>query len=476
VDEARPAEAQVRSVAPPRLCPAIAANVPTSPDFGDVRALVEDTLRWDGTPSLALAVSHRGTIVWEEGFGFADKARRVRATQDTMYSLASISKPFTATAVMLLAQEGKLDLSAPINTYLGETGVRAGVGDAAAATVERVASHTAGLPLHYRFFYGEAPPSYAETRARHAVLVTEPGERYRYSNLGFGLLEQVVAEVSGESYAQYMHAAVFKPLGLEHTEVGIPKRSRTRSVAVRYDGRGVPIADYGFDHDGASAIYSSAHDLVRFGLAQLGGGPQPLLDDTARKRMWTVVAPAPTYALGWSVRRADGSVRISHNGGMPGVRTTLILLPEHEIVVAVLINSSAGQHKNVAAAVLRAMGVPARADVICGLPEDDPWLGQYVGTLQSETGPQAFSLSILGDGRVQAQLGNTTLPLSGVTLGKDGLRGSAFGNVGASAAGSQDTELRFDLQLRGDRLTGAVSTLVRHTAATTMFVDLARAE
>src|SRR5712692_1718146 len=120
--------------------------------FDDIRGLIRKELAKSHMPSIAVAVAHDGKIIWEEGFGWADREKRIQATEHTMYPLASISKPITATGLMVLVQAGKIDLDRPINDYLGSAKVRARVGDAAQATVRRVANHTSGLPLHYQFF------------------------------------------------------------------------------------------------------------------------------------------------------------------------------------------------------------------------------------------------------------------------------------------------------------------------------------
>src|SRR5437879_2338151 len=125
----------------------------TDVDFGAIRELIRTRLVEQTVPSLAVAVARNGTILWEEGFGWADRENRAPATGHTMYSLASISKPITATGLMVLKEQGKLDLDRPINDYLGEAKLKARIGDASEATVRRVANHTSGLPLHWHFFY-----------------------------------------------------------------------------------------------------------------------------------------------------------------------------------------------------------------------------------------------------------------------------------------------------------------------------------
>ena len=172
-------------------------------------------------PSVAVGVATGGEIAWQEGFGWADRERRASATSNTIYSLASVTKPLTATGIMVLAQRGLVDLDRPINDYLGEAKVKAWVGSDRQATVRRVANHSSGLPVHYHIFYGQSPPPMEETIRRYGNLVAAPGERYQYSNLGYGLLGHVISRVSGRDYADFMNAEVFRPLGMSRTSVGI---------------------------------------------------------------------------------------------------------------------------------------------------------------------------------------------------------------------------------------------------------------
>src|SRR5436190_4919685 len=206
------------------LCLLLPPFALTADQFDSVRALIRRQLVETSTPSVAVAVARDGRILWEEGFGWADREKRIVANEHTLYSLASISKPITATALMTLVQAGKIDLDRPVNEYLGDAKLRARVGDAAQATVRRVANHTSGLPLHYQFFYADEPyrpPSMDETILRYGNLVTMPGERYEYSNLRFGILDYVIARAAGMSYEDYMRKEVFVKLGLTHTSVGI---------------------------------------------------------------------------------------------------------------------------------------------------------------------------------------------------------------------------------------------------------------
>ena len=239
--------------------------------FDAARALIRQSVHEQGFPSIAVAVAKDGRIVWEEGFGWADLEKKITATPDTLYSLASITKPFTATGLMRLVEQGKVELDKPANDYLGVSKNQDFVGDPSEATLLRILSHTSGLPFHYQFFYDNEPyrpPSMDETIARYGILIGLPDGTSQYSNLGYGILDYIISCVTNRSYADYMRTDVFLPLGLLHTSVGIAPGLEPY-VAQRYDAQQRPIPFYTFDHVGASAIYSSAHDLVRFGMFHL---------------------------------------------------------------------------------------------------------------------------------------------------------------------------------------------------------------
>jgi CubicO group peptidase (beta-lactamase class C family) len=248
---------------------ASAARAGTEEDrFEPVRQRIAKALVDHNIPSFAVAVAHEGKIVWEQGFGWADRENRVPADEHTMYSIASVSKPITATGLMVLVGRKRIELDKPINDYLGEAKLRARLGDAAGATVRRVANHTSGLPLHYQFFYADEahrPPTRDETIRRFGNLVTEPGEHYQYSNLGYGVLDYIVERASGKRFADFMREEVFLPLGMTHTSIDVgPGLEPHQAIRYTNDGRRIPL--YEFDHHGASAVYASAHYLARFAM------------------------------------------------------------------------------------------------------------------------------------------------------------------------------------------------------------------
>ena len=317
--------------------------------FDAVKASIPRRLIEANVPSVAVAVARNGKIVWEAGYGLADREKKTPATAHTMYSLASISKPITATGLMVLVERGKVNLDRPINEYLGAAKLNGHAFDASGATVRLVAGHRAGLPLHYQFFYADEPyqrPPMDETIRRYGNLVTAPNERYQYSNLGYGILDYVIERAGGVKYKEFMRREVFAPLGLTHTSVDIAP-GLEKFAATRYAPDGSPIPFYDFDHPGASAVFSSAHDLVRFGMFHLKNTlPEQKailsaasIDAMQEPRNQT--GPGGGYGIGWShATNNKGLVRLSHTGGMGGVSTTLTLLPQLDAVVVVLSNAS----------------------------------------------------------------------------------------------------------------------------------------
>jgi CubicO group peptidase (beta-lactamase class C family) len=306
--------------------------------FEPVVRAIEALIESEQLPSVAVAVVRNGEIVWDGAWGWADRERRVRATPDTPYSLASISKPVTATAVMQLVEAGHVALNREANAYLGPVPIRGP--HASRATVRRILSHTAGLPMYFRpFFPGPSPPM-EELIARDAVLIRRPG-RYIYSNLGYGILEHIIARVSGMSYDEYLRRRIFEPLRLESASVPL---STPDGAAVRYDNRNRPLPFYDLGHRGASSVFASARDLARFGTVHLKERLQEEPEILTRRsidEMQRVQTGSSTdrYGLGWRIIDEQTHYRrIEHTGGMPGVTTVLSLFPAQRVVIVVLAN------------------------------------------------------------------------------------------------------------------------------------------
>jgi CubicO group peptidase (beta-lactamase class C family) len=466
--------------------PARAQTAPRSPpaaardQFDSVRVMIRRAID-GGLPSLAVAVAKDGRVIWEEGFGVADRERNIAAGPHTMYSLASISKPFTATAVMKLVEEGKIQLDRPANAYLRGARLTGLAGDASRVTVRQVMSHTAGLPLHWQFFYANADyrrPEMDTTISRYGIVVYPPGTVYQYSNLGYGILDYIVSRVSGRSYADYMRDEIFMPLGLTHTSVDIAP-GLEQHVAQRYDATLRPIPFYTFDHPGGSAVYSSAHDLVRFGMFHLKNrlpGQQRILADSTIDAMQQIQTPDTTngYALGWGVARDDNGYRkVAHSGGMPGVNTVLNLYPSENLAIVVLANQSGATPflvaEEIAATLLpryaaeRATRRARQASAAIPTPPAFPpadLAGAWTGTLRTYAGSVPIALLFQPDGDVHVTVDNQLKTLlSGASYANGVLAGNFAGVVPTEDQRRHANAVRLDLRLRDGVLRGQASAI-----------------
>jgi CubicO group peptidase (beta-lactamase class C family) len=441
--------------------------------FDAVREVIRDQMAQNTVPSVALAVVQDGRIVWEEGFGWANLARKIPATAQTSYSLASISKPVTATALMILAERGEIDLDKPINDYLGGSKLVAQVGDVRDATVRRVASHTSGLPTYWQFYYedrGPARPAMADVIARHGRLLAAPGEAFVYSNLGYGVLEYAIEQRSGRSYSRFLREEIFEPLGMRHSAVN-REPDLGDQVALRYAADGTPIPFYDFDHRGASAVFASAHDLALFALAHLKT-PLPtqqriLRDDSidAMARPGEGVA-APYYGLGWQFRPRYGLRTFGHTGDMGGVATRLALFPEQRLGIVVLSNS-----ENKITRVIEQMIVNTLLPetIVASRREFKPeaaWVGRWQGSIVAEGIRTELRLDIEASGRVFAQVG--AAPRSEVLMVQvvDGQLqlDEVRGDLRAEQAARYPYRLSFSLKPRGEVMNGAATAVSRPLA------------
>ena len=397
----------------------MSAAVQAADRFESARGFIREQMLEGHVPSVAVALSHRGRIVWEEGFGWADRENRVPATEHTMYSLASISKPLTATALMTLVQAGKIDLDRPMNDYLGDAKLVARVGDASAATVRRVANDSSGMRLHYHLIFSDEAyrvPSMDETILRYGNLVTAPGEKFEYSNLGYGVLDHAISRASAKSYAAFMSEQVFVPLGLTRMSVGIGS-GLERYQAVRYSSDGSPLPFYDSDHAGASAIYGSAHDLLRFAMFHLKDRlpdqkrilPDTVLDEMQRRTF--LKEKGDGFGIGWEVvDRADGYRTVEHGGGMPGVGVVMLLIPSEDVAVVVLTNQREGRHRAIADKVLQMVLPKWRPkaktpwEPPSGFKTPPELQGKWAGSLHTYRSDTPLTLEFLPSGDVHAQL------------------------------------------------------------------------
>ena len=296
-------------------------------------------------PGLALAVCYRGKILKEQGYGLADVKNQVPVTPETVFELASITKQFTASAIMLLKQEGKVQLDESIHTYLP---------DAPEAwqdiTVRHLLTHTSGLPDMAHGFSGFDDPSFgpigidisaekAYRAARADTLTFTPGEKYTYSDVGYFLLGLIVQEASGMSYREFMQTRIFGPVGMSETyvldQVTIhPREARGYTIS---DGELVNIRRvWNYEVPSHYGVFSTVGDLARWDSVLY---TDQLLTPESKTQMWSPMIlnngrPYP-YGFGWKTWTV-GNRRIIDHTGITG--TEMIRLLDDRLTVIVLTN------------------------------------------------------------------------------------------------------------------------------------------
>jgi CubicO group peptidase (beta-lactamase class C family) len=450
--------------------------------FDDIRAEIQRRLVQQSIPSVAVAVARGEHILWQEGFGWADRENRRRATPHTPYTLGSVSKPITATALMVLVERKRLALDRPLNAYLGDAKVRARVGDASRATLRRVAQHTAGLPGYYETFYPDEParpPTPEVATLRYGYLVFPPGERFHYSSLGYLLLGEAVARASDKGYGDFLREEVFLSLGMNRSGVPLGRLRRHRAIRYGLDRQRLP--DYATPHAPASDVYASAHDLVRFGMFHLKvrlADQKRILPDKAIDSMQRSVVPMGDehYGIGWHIRKdAKGRRHVLHGGAGAGVDAQLTLVPEEKLCVAVLANVTRDWPGAVTEHVTNAI----LAKVLGGAPGDYPMArpkapagasglpgklrGKWTGSVHTHRRELAVTLWFKESGDVHAQLGDHLKTLvNDPRFGAGQFTGKMTGDVGTADANRRPYDLHWELTLREGRLNGVLNAVGRH--------------
>ena len=321
-------------------------------DFEPVRQRILEAVAQGRATGVAVAVAQGGRIIWEEGFGWANREAGLKATAHTPFSLASITKPFTTTTLMTLAAEGKLSLNDPANKYLQNSKITGPNGNPEQATLRRMGAHVGGLPSMFEhFFVGEAtqPPSPDMLLRDYGRLAYPPGSCYEYGNIGYSALGAVASNVTGLDFGPSMTLRVLQPLGLRDSFFGTD-RARLKTSAAGYDDSGNRIPYYTTSTPPSGALYASAHDLARFAMFNLkndlGSTHSRILDarwiDDLHQPVFTGPSGTAT-TFGWfSARAKSGLQTIFKSGGQPGVATILHMVPSENLAALVLTNRSDG--------------------------------------------------------------------------------------------------------------------------------------
>lgn len=303
---------------------------------------------------LSLALVDDGGFIWTQGFGYADKENGIPATPETIYRVASISKLFTSTGIMQLAEQGKIDIDESLTKYLPEFSIKSRFAGETKITPRNLMTHHSGLPANfYKGIFSKNPEPFTTLveKIKDEYLAYPPGSVYSYSNLGMTLLGSVIERVSGRRYASYMDEHILGPIGMNNSSFSLkPGMITAKGYKNGKTTNGFLVRDLP-----ASGLFSSAADLGRFIRMVLAGGtldghrvlkPETLAEMIRPQNVDVPLDMGIPVGLGWALdgmgnTKIKGAGPVIHHGGsLPSFNSQLLVIPEKKLGVVVLANSS----------------------------------------------------------------------------------------------------------------------------------------
>ena len=303
-------------------------------------------------PGMSVAVLRGDSVILSRGYGFANVERRIRATDSTLFMVGSLTKPFTATAIVLLSQQGRLKLDEPIIKYLPEgRAVWSGV------TVRHLLTHTAGIPQDTLLDWSREYSESELVRSAAQPLEFKPGTLESYSSTGYALLGVIIHRVSGVPWGDFVREHIFHPLEMRTARIN----PDAESLPNRALGYGLVNDTLRQDQDPVSrSINSTADCCLSFSTRDLvqwarGLNHAKVLGEAGLKLSWTPVqlnnAGTYPYGLGWNLLEQRGYRRIGHSGAWRGSHATFQHYPDFDLTVIVLLNLGQANSEGIAVGI-----------------------------------------------------------------------------------------------------------------------------
>jgi CubicO group peptidase (beta-lactamase class C family) len=340
-----------------------------------LEAFFEREMKAQRMPAISVAVKH-GDFFWARGFGLADVDNNVPATEESSYRMGSVSKPFTAVAILKLADEGKLDLDAEVQTYVPYFPKKAHP-----ITIRQLLAHLGGIS-HYRDYNKEGrikePKSTREALAifQDFDLVAEPGTAYNYTSYGYNLLGAVIEGASGKPYGEYLAENVWKPLGMNATRMDDPRALIPHRVSGYVLEKGQLKRSEYVDISsrfGGGGTRSTVLDMIRF-MEGLSNGK--VLKPETREQAWSMAQTRERryigYGYGFGVFTRNGRYGVGHSGAQQETRTTMSYIPEGKLYIALASNFEDANLSRFEAQIIETfLGDPALPGMRASTLEDD---------------------------------------------------------------------------------------------------------
>ncbi len=329
---------------------------------GYVDRTVSDYVSRNGKGAVAVGIIHDGKIFRIKGYGYQDAEQHFPVTEGTVFQVASISKSFTAWAVMDLVEQGVIELDQPISRYVPDWQFPPSDYDENEVTIRRMLSHSSGIAnvggysgvekLEDLQTLEESLVSANDARGEAVRIIYRPGSQYVYSGGAYTLLQYVIEQTTGQSFETYMQEKVLDPLKMNNSSFVHNGKAR-ENLAVVYDNYGNPVPARYFASQAAAGLYTTVDDLSRWALAILSAYDNeignPVLNPETMKLMFEpqkdIKNPLP-YGLGFMIQEIgpDKTLEVSHTGtNMPNWHSIVTTLPEKGEGLIVLTNTAGGR-------------------------------------------------------------------------------------------------------------------------------------
>ncbi|MCZ6836865.1 MAG: serine hydrolase [Planctomycetota bacterium] len=329
-----------------------------------INALIEQALSETGAVGYSVAVALDDGTIFAKGYGLAEVEHQVEADAETTFRIGSVTKQFTAAAVMKLIEDGKLALDDELSEFFPDFPTQDHV-----VTIEHLLTHTSGIKS-----YTGVPKFWEEGSTRElsvqqlldyvdvVPLEFTPGEKFAYNNSAYYILGAIIEQASGVPYCQYLQDEFFTPLSLERTMCDSnAKIISNRAQGYRMDG-GTLVNDQliGMDNPGAAGmLLGTARDLVLWNMALMKGMVVSLESLEKMCTPYTLNDGEETgYGYGLGIGEFEGHRRISHNGGIHGFNSTLAYYPDDDLYIAVISNGAASAGKLGTQIAREVLGIP----------------------------------------------------------------------------------------------------------------------
>lgn len=397
------------------VCPAGAsAQIPDVPttivraapaELHEVRGRLLESVRRREWPSLAVGLVRGAEVEWAETIGWANREAETAATPDIRYAVASVSKSLTATGTMALVGRGRLRLDTSADPVLA-SGRRRGTWSSS-ASLSQLLDHTSGVPHAWHYEYPDRPKTIV-TRARlihdNAFLAVPPGRHFLYTNLGYGVVAELMERTEGAPFQQVMDHVLFAPLDMRSTTVNAWVGEKATARGYERDGRAIPYM-LRLAPDGGAGFFSTLSDLLRYARFHLGTlVPPEIPAEAAITSALRSARAGAHYHNGWGVVRLERATVLVSDGQMAGASAAVVLVPERELGAVVLCNSTGCPALETATEMLSAR-IPALEDSLAAaLPRLERELfppgtmptGLFEGTLLERDAVVALRADLVG--------------------------------------------------------------------------------